>query len=147
MDKPKLYYSNNCQYSKEILKCINTKNISDNFQTISIEETKDQLPKYVDRVPLLFYNNKVLYDEGLFLYINSLNSKQEEVNAFTIEKTLSDTFSYIDSGDAMNHNYLKINEKGSFEDQKIDTPQDSSDDSKKLDLETLMNERKKEQNV
>lgn len=143
MDKPILYYSNNCLHSMELLESIKSKNIDDNFNISNIEENHS-LPHFVDRVPMLFYNNKVLHDEGLFMYINSLNRKQEDVNAFTVEKSLSDTFSFINSEDEMNHAYLNVNDKGAFEDQKINTPQESSDNQKSVDLEKLMNERKKQ---
>ena len=142
MEKPVLYYSNKCTHSMELLASIKSKNIHDNFNMYTIEGNPN-IPHFVDRVPLLFYDNKVLHDEGLFMYINSLNSKKhEDVNPFATEKTLSDTFSFLDSENDLNHYYLNVNDKGAFEDQKINTPQESSDDSKNTDIEKLMNERK-----
>jgi hypothetical protein len=143
MNKPILYCSLHCDHSKELLKYIKAKSIIDNFNIYIIENETKKLPAFVDRVPLMFHNNKMLFDEGLFIYINSIKSQREEINPFTVESSISDTYSFIDSENGLDHSYLNVNSTGNFEDQKIETPQESSQ-TDKVDLEQIINQREKD---
>lgn len=145
MNKPILYCSENCLHSKELLQHIESKSIADNFQVYIIEKEEKGVPSFIDRVPLLFHNNKILYDEGLFMYIKSINSKTKKVNAFTVESSISDTYSFIDKQDGLEHSYLNVNSAGNFEDQKIETPPESSEtNNSSVSLEELISNRGKE---
>lgn len=142
MLKPVLFCSVKCVHSKEILDVIKEKSILEMFKIHIIEHENEKLPTFVDRVPLLFHNNKILSDEGLFMYIQSINEKKQVIDAFTPDHSISDHFSFIDTEKGNDHSYLYVNDKGDFEDQKINTPPESSDDAKNISLEQLITNRK-----
>ena len=144
MLKPTLYCSTKCMHSKELLHHIKSKSIHDLFNIHVIETESSKLPPFVDRVPLLFHNNKVLHDEGLFTYINSINAKQETIDAFAKESSISDNFSFIDSESGNGHSYLYVSASGDFNHPKIETPQESSDEVSSMSLEQLMSKREQD---
>jgi len=144
MLKPVLYCSVKCAHSKELLDVIKAKSILEMFKVHIIEQEKERLPPFVDRVPLLFHNNKILHDEGLFMYIQSINERKQNIDAFAPESSISDSFSFIDAEKGNDHSYLYVNDRGDFEDQKINTPPESSDDAKNMSLEQLMSKRERD---
>lgn len=144
MLKPVLYCSVKCAHSKELLDVIKEKSILEMFKVSIIEQETERIPTFVDRVPLLFHNNKVLHDEGLFMYIQSINEKKKDIDAFAPESSISDNFSFIDVEKGNDHSYLYVNDRGNFEDQKINTPPESSDDDKTMSLEQLMSKRERD---
>ena len=144
MLKPTLYCSTHCLHSKELIDQIKSKSIHELFNIHVIEKEASKLPPFVDRVPLLFHNNKVLHDEGLFTYINSINSKQQTIDAFAKESSISDNFSFIDSEAGNEHSYLQVSPSGDFNHPQINTPQESSDDTKNMSLEQLMSKREQD---
>lgn len=142
MSKPTLFYSTRCEFSKEIYSTLEKNSIIEQYELVNID-TMSKVPLFVDRVPLLFHNNKVLHDEGLFNYIESITVKNEEVEAFTLDASLTDAFSFIGDGDTQKQ-YLQISTSGQFVDQKIETPADANEPKKLQSMEELMFKRENE---
>ena len=148
MNKPILYYSQNCSYSTEILDLMKTSNMLDQYELTCIDSMR-KLPAFIDRVPILFHNNKVLHDEGLFNYMEHVSKPTASVEAFTLDTSISDQFSFIGGDGAqnsnMNQSFLEISDQGEFRDQKIETPSEMEENmNKKCSLDDLINAREKD---
>jgi len=146
MQKDILFYSNLCDFSKEVLSSINKYQLKDKFMLVSVDNRNLKLPPFVDRVPLVYTVSKKLFaDENLMNYI------QSKVEASSLQPyslvggntgTYSENFSFLETGDGFaedcsrNYNYLGM-------EQKIYAPEDtdeSKDDKSKL-LESFMANR------
>lgn len=96
-----VFYSNYCDFSKEILNLLVRKNIKDNFLFVCVDNNKYQLPNFVDRVPLLFTTSKhVLVDQSIMDYIEEVSPQSKDIEPFSIMQgtgNYSDMFSFIDS--------------------------------------------------
>jgi|688.fasta_scaffold527084_2 hypothetical protein len=104
MDKHILFYSNFCSFSKELIGDIMKKNLRDKFVLICVNQMKESLPTFVDRVPMIVTDKKELvYDEMINPFLDSLQPKEvkEEIVPFstlTARNAFSDTFSFVDDG-------------------------------------------------
>jgi len=145
MNKPTLFHSKHCAYSREICTLLEKHSLTDSYEMINVDEIS-KLPSYVDRVPLLFHNNKVLHDEGLFNYIEKILDKSESIQAFTLDTNLSDSFSFISEENAkeLGKQYLEVSTSGEFTEQKIDTPVEADQSKKNQSMEELMFKRENE---
>ena len=145
MNKPTLFYSERCEFSREIRSTLQKNSVIDNYTLVNVDNNDQQIPSFVDRVPLLFHNNKVLHDEGLFNYIENILAKSESIKAFTLDTNLTDTFSFIseENSDEFVKQYLKVS-NGEFTEQKIDTPVEVEETKKTQSIEELMFTRENE---
>ena len=117
-----LFYSPKCEYSNKIVQMINQAGIIDMFVMVNISNPSYQLPKFVDRVPMIFIKNKneLVVDDHIPRYIESLvprqhmpqhqqqqmpqqMSSQQQQQQEPVMMTLSDisanNFSFIDDKD------------------------------------------------
>lgn len=75
MQKDILFHSNACAFSREIIQLISNNYLKERFILVSVDNKNLKLPPFVDRVPLLYTNNKKLIaDENLLNYIKSFIS-------------------------------------------------------------------------
>lgn len=73
-----LFYSNQCEFSNEILNVIKSNGIVGDFVMINIDTiARNKLPSFVDRVPLILIRNKseVVIEDHLFPFLNSISKK------------------------------------------------------------------------
>jgi hypothetical protein len=146
MQKDILFYSNLCDFSKEVISDIAKYNIKDKFMMVCVDNRTYNLPPFVDRVPLIYTVSKKLFaDENLINYIKSkieTSSLQPYSLVGTNTGAYSENFSFLDNGDGFtedcgrNYNYLGM-------DQAIYAPDDKDepkDDKAKL-LESYMANR------
>lgn len=88
MQVPKdlLFFSNFCDYSKELINFITKKNIRDKFMFVCVDNRSLSLPPFVDRVPMMLTVNKnVLCEDQMMEYIESLCPPVEtELKPFTL---------------------------------------------------------------
>jgi hypothetical protein len=126
-----LFYSDECDFCKELLMVLVRKNLRSMFMIINVNNHKFQLPSFVDRVPLVYtMNDQVYYGDALDEYISSLSSKSEEILPFALSGgapggEYSDAFSYLeDMNDPRHKSYTMVGME-----QKI-MSFDMSDDSK-----------------
>ncbi len=135
-----LFYSNFCQYSKEVLGIATKRNLQDLFIFVSVDNTALKLPNFVQSVPTICTIEKeVLVDVDVFEFVNKLQSVGD-VEPFALScapNSISDTFSFIvssvdQSADGQNdffgggRPFVYINES----EQSIITPKESDGDSK-----------------
>lgn len=125
-NKDILFYSNFCEFSKNILILIQKKNCRDRFVLVCVDNpsVKNNLPREVDHVPLIITKTKhVMSGENIVKYIETFFSMKDEGNkmesqsmptsdimgnagdpaAFSLinNTTFSETFTFI--GDNQNH--------------------------------------------
>ena len=73
IQKNYLFVSNNCQHSKRLMLQLQKSAIMSLFQIINIDDTRIQLPKFVQCVPTLYIPSKrhVLTDTDLFQWFQN----------------------------------------------------------------------------
>lgn len=117
MSRPKniLFYSNECDFCKDVLTILMKKNLRDMFMVVNVSNTKFQLPAFVDRVPMVYTrNDQVLFGDALDEYINSFSSQSEEILPFSLNTgtpggEYSDAFSYLeDMNDPRHKSYTMV---------------------------------------
>jgi hypothetical protein len=150
MQKDILFYSNFCEFSKEVLGILIKNSLKEAFMLVNVDNRQLQLPAFVDRVPLIYAaNKKVFSDEHLMAFLQSKigsSSLQPYSLMGTNTNAYSENFSFIESGDTLdalpedcsrNYNYLGM-------DQKIYAPKEDEDDVKSSQsgmLEKFMEDR------
>ena len=149
MDKHVLFYSNFCQFSKELIGEILKKNLRPMFVLISVDQNKHSLPPFVDRVPMIVSNKKELvYDDALHPFLDSLYKKDDnrEILPFmtmTSRGAFSDTFSFVDDQSSPEYG-MPIGFVFLGQEDKINTPKDEERQNGRFDqnmLEKLNSQR------
>lgn len=147
MQKDILFYSNLCDFSKEVVHTITKYQIKERFMFVCVDNKSLKLPPFVDRVPLIYTVSKKLFaDDNLMNYIKSMvesTSLQPYALVGSNTNTYSENFSFLDNDDGItedcsrNYNYLGM-------EQKIyaveDNDEGNKDDKSKL-LEAYMANR------
>lgn len=107
-----LFYSNYCNFSKEVLGDIIKRNIRDLFVLVCVDQNRYTLPPFVDRVPLIVTPQKeIITDESLSKYIEELHKQHgnAEIEAFTVSTSrmsmFSDPYSFIDDNITSNSSH------------------------------------------
>ena len=104
-----LFYSPDCEYSRQILGLVDQLKIRNQFVIININNSQYKLPAFVDRVPMIFIkaSNQVVIDENLPEYIQTLapaiaspnvNGPGEMLTMSDVGRGISDNFSFLDGG-------------------------------------------------
>lgn len=147
MQKDILFYSNLCEYCKEILATLVKNNLRDYFMLVNIDNRSYKLPPFVDRVPLIYTTQrKVFADENLLNYIQSKivsSTLQPYALVGTNTNAYSENFSFIeDSDNVIEDSSRNYNLVGS-EHQKIYAPTEDDSNNKGTPqiLEKFMAER------
>lgn len=102
--KDLLFYSNYCEYSKEILTYITKKNIRHMFLLICIDSGKYNIPPIITSVPTILKSDhsRIFTDQDIQGYINSRIpvNKEESIQTFSWEGSgYSEPYSLIDDND------------------------------------------------
>jgi len=101
-----LFYSNYCDYSKELVKNISNNNLSDNFVFICVDDKNIELPTFLKVVPTIFNIRKkeVLIEDDLDNYLNTLlnrgNNQEENTELDTYFNSNNNFSSYYSSLDS-----------------------------------------------
>ena len=112
-----LFYSPDCEYSRQVIQLIDVFRIRDQFVIININIDEYQLPTFVDRVPLIFITgqNQLVVDDEIPSYLDTLKgvpSQQQQQQQATassassapvdtmlsmsdMNRGISDSFSFI----------------------------------------------------
>lgn len=133
MTKNIIFYSNNCDYSKDILTRIDN-NLSHNFIKVCIDDERIEIPSFITAVPTIFLTEekKILINDQILEWI------KDNTELSTLSSDYSNMFSSIDNNFTNNlsyNNYSLINENIS-----IYTPQE--DDEKKKSNQDMMRRMK-----
>jgi hypothetical protein len=136
--KDVLFFSNFCDYSKEIVNLLIKKNIKQNFVLICVDSSKYKLPDFVDRVPIIYtHNGEVLYDETIVKYIEAISPKNESILPFSLHQSAnySDNFSFLDDSDELsNKGYTMVG----FDQRIMAAPDDDASDNSKNKFDTAV---------
>lgn len=127
MSKDLLFFSNYCDFCKEIINTLVKKNIRNKFLLVCVDTRKYDIPTFVDRVPtiLVVSTGQTVTDENLCKYIDSISLntfKQDEISPmYTVygNSLYSSSFSSLneDENAAENKNYVFLGHE-----QHIDVP-------------------------
>lgn len=148
-----VYYSTKCEHSRELMEFIIAKKLNEHFTSVCIDEKRrDEIPMIIDRVPTIIHNNKVIVDEKLFEYVESMTNNHD-VDAFDDlgrgcgRNMTNNIFSFVDENDQQSmptggSSGLFLDLTRDDLDTRIYTPDETDiDDSKKINLEELMSRR------
>jgi hypothetical protein len=135
MSKNYLFVSNHCQHSKRLLLQLQKSALSDSFQIVNIDDSRIQLPQFVQCVPTLYIPSKrhVLTDTDLFEWFQTefQQENQQSASKINIADITGDasilpfqqgemgnglagaTYSFLedDKNDLMNQNYSFLQDR------------------------------------
>lgn len=147
MKKDLLFYSQYCEFCKEVLGLLVKHSLKDAFMLVNVDNKSLNLPPFVDRVPLIYTTEQKLFsDEHLMSYLQSKigsSSLQPYALVGTNTNAYSENFSFLESGDSLpedcsrNYNYLGM-------EQRIYSPLKEDDNGSKIQgnlLEKFMEDR------
>jgi hypothetical protein len=149
MDKDIIFYSNYCNYSKEILTQISKSPLNNKMTYICVDDKNINLPPFVQAVPTIYLikDQKVIVDEAISEWIKSK----------TQPKQSDELGSYFGGGDSFSSSFSNLDDSpdNSFTSEftyldtpieSINTPQESSDSTKNMSnsYEKLEMSRKQE---
>lgn len=81
MDKHVLFYSNFCEFSKEVIRDMTKKDLRSKFVLICIDDKKHPLPDVVDRVPMIISNTRsVFIEDDIGNFLNLLRQIEQQGN-------------------------------------------------------------------
>jgi hypothetical protein len=144
-----LFFSNYCDYSNDIVNMMVKKNVKNEFMLVCVDNSKFQLPQFVDRVPIIYTkHDELIYDDNILKYIEAAFQTEsvEDIQPWSIQQpsNYSNQFSFLmdDVPDLQSKGYTMLGY-----DQKITIPPEESDVSKKdkfdsSQMDKLMQERK-----
>jgi hypothetical protein len=133
MQKDILFFSNLCNFCREVLSLLVKHGLKEQFMMVCVDNKTLNLPPFVDRVPLIYTTQKKLYaDENLMQYIKS-KFVQSSLQPYALVGgntcSFSENFSFIEEGgydgledSARNYNLLGM-------DQTIYTPEGTDDNN------------------
>lgn len=135
MSKDLLFYSNYCDFCKEIINTMIKKNIRNRFLLVCVDTRKYDIPSFIDRVPtiLIVGSGETVTDENLYKYLDSLsissNQQNEDISPmYTIygNSLYSSSFSSLNDEEVgENKNYVFLGSE-----QHIDVPNEDKTNKK-----------------
>lgn len=126
-----LFYSDNCQFSKQVIAQCLQYQLKDHFLFVCVDNIYDKLPAFVDRVPLIYRSrqNEIIYDDDIEKYISIIGGhnkankpkestpQQADAPQEILPFALSQSFNYSDS-----YSFLTgVESDGNMETQKMYT--------------------------
>jgi len=139
MGKNIIFYSNYCEYSKEILDKLRNGNILDNMIEVCVDDNNIRLPPFVTAVPTIYLTDKqsIVVDENILEWIDSLAPKapMQELGAY-MSGGLGDGFAFLEDG-ADNSALSTL----TFLDQDVSIPTPNDANLKQRTMEDMEKER------
>lgn len=148
MSKDIIFYSNFCNYSKEILTQISKTTLNDKMTYICVDDRNINLPPFVQAVPTIYLINeqKVIVDEAIVPWIKSKTqpTQTDEIGSYFGGDSFSSSFSNLD--DSQDKSFTNEFTYLDTPIESINTPQESTDSNKnsKNSYEQLEMQRKQE---
>ena len=148
MSKDIIFYSNFCNYSKEILTQISKTTLNDKMTYICVDDRNITLPPFVQAVPTIYLINeqKVIVDEAIVPWIKSKTqpTQTDEIGSYFGGDSFSSSFSNLD--DSQDKSFTNEFTYLDTPIESINTPQESTDSNKnsKNSYEQLEMQRKQE---
>jgi hypothetical protein len=150
--KDLFFYSNFCEFSKDVIGIITKHNLKDSFMLVCVDNKKYNIPNFIDRVPsILRTSGEVYTDEQLYGYLETKyrsSNIEEQISPMTStfgNSMYSTNFSSVTGDDSSleNKNYLTIGREQHMihVNENMNTNSKKSYDSSAA-FETLMQNRK-----
>jgi hypothetical protein len=149
MSKILLFYSEYCQYSKNLLEQIAKNDLRGEFLNVCIDSASYNIPKFVTKVPMLYSkeNNRVLVEDEIMDYVDILikkkaSIKQEDVQYYSqveMDNKFSDNFSFLND-ENQKRSFVFLNEDNTFNDNIIkqsNKPVKEDEPSNRIDSATI----------
>lgn len=132
-----LFYSNYCEFSKDVINIITKQNIRSIFMFVCIDDNKFKIPEFIDRVPsILKQTGEVYTDNQLYSYLDmkfKVTNLEEISPAISVygNSLYSSHFSSLDGDDNSieNKNYLSLG----HEQHMIHVPESTNTNTKGAD--------------
>lgn len=124
-NKDLLFYSNYCDYSKEIIALITKKNLKNTLLVVCIDHGKYNIPSCITCVPSLLtvtgQNRRVYTENGLREYLEekakALYPQEQSTQTFSWERNnYSESYSFVDN-DVNNNGHMTAKAYTMLEDQ------------------------------
>lgn len=147
MSKTLIFYSNYCQYSKNLIEEITKANIRDEFLLVCIDSNNYNIPKFVTKVPMIFSKteNRIYVEDEIVQYINNVaNSKKnsstnnqnvEYYSQVEMDSKFSDNFSFLND-ENQKRSFVFLNEDDTFNDNIIKQSAQLKDDNQNNKLDS-----------
>lgn len=93
-----LFYSNMCNYSKEVLKRIHNENLTGKFMLVNIDMPNLKIPSFVQAVPLIYdKEDRIIYiDDSIEVFLDRISKNDGSfLSAVDQLNGLTDRFSFI----------------------------------------------------
>jgi hypothetical protein len=120
MQKDILFYSNLCEFCKQVLTNLVKNNIKNKFMLVCVDNKNLNLPPFVDRVPLIYTTQKKVFaDDNLINFIQSkvASSSLQPYSLVGLNtNSFSDNYSFISDSDnvledsSRNYNMIGVEE-------------------------------------
>ena len=142
-----LYVSTNCKYSRSILDKLRENGTLNSFRVVVLENTrKSMLPEYVDRVPLMVLQNKILKEVDLFDMVYGKASPDPEAGGQMSFGSFRDMGAPLNGSDDCGGEGTTM--KNFFDLSRppppINTPADDVPDNRQFDMDKLQKQRMEE---
>lgn len=135
-----LFYSGQCDYSKDVLSFIKIHQLESQFLFVNIDTPGVKIPNFVSCVPLIFNSARktIIIEDSIDSLLNQMLPKKENMTdlqpATDTFKRATDQFSFIDERDTMGSLMYNTVDEDDIS-QKL-TPQMTTDGSSKFDEKT-----------
>lgn len=106
--KDLIFYSNYCEYSKEVLTMLTKRNLRSKFLLICIDNGKYKIPPIITSVPTILTSDfsTIYTDVNITKYIDNkypITKQEQEIQTFSWEgNNYSDTYSLLEDDDITN---------------------------------------------
>ena len=158
MSKDIIFYSNYCNFSKEVIGKLNNTSIRDSFLYICVDDTNINLPTFVKAVPTIYLaqQKRILVDESIDMWLNSIGRQavsQQSNNSGSGAIPASGDIGFYDGGNGsfsscfstlddkldsgMSFGFHSLNTPL----ERINTPEEGSKNSGKKSLDDLQKQR------
>lgn len=105
MDKDIIFFSNFCDYSKEILNKIKEYKLQDKIVSVCVDDNNIKLPPFLEAVPTIYlYKSKsIIIDDDIINYLDNQKPQQQQQNIGDWDNNFSNssmsTFASLDNSD------------------------------------------------
>jgi hypothetical protein len=126
LTKNVLFYSRFCQYSNEVVRTLTKKDLRSRFVMVCVDNNRQQLPGFVDRVPLILTSDRiVLADDDVFRYLDAAEGPSDEPLAAESVGGISGDFAFLDGSTLQGDGIFGFTSFG-MDTPRIHTPPDDS---------------------
>jgi hypothetical protein len=112
-----VFYSQDCKYSNNLINMIKALNLTNNIEFVHVHRGNiRQLPKYVDRVPLMIKDNTIYKEDSLFGYFENIYTQSKARLGGNNPKNNNQSDQSKQHNDSLLAGYSDLQTNGKFED-------------------------------